>query len=327
MGFFVRGILLQTISAKRMLIYRIHKNGIGYKDMLIEFTKMHALGNDFMVIDLVTQRLDLTAELVQLLADRHLGVGFDQLLVVEPPMRPDVDFSYRIFSANGSEVERCGNAARCFARFVQARKLSFKQRLRVETAGGILSLTTDRYGWVEVDMGKPKFEPNEIPFTPKATTKIQNAYHLSVAGMPVQLYVTNMGSPYALIKVDEVLDADVETLGKALAAHSAFPDKVNVGFMQVMNQRHIRLRVYEHGIGETQACGTAACAAVAIGVREGWLDEGEDVRAQLYGGSMIVRWQQGYSVMMAGPTAFVYEGVFSPDGLMAQAGIKSHSAE
>ncbi|WP_372887615.1 diaminopimelate epimerase, partial [Psychrobacter sp.] len=241
---------------------------------------------------------------------------------VEPPMRPDVDFSYRIFNADGSEVEQCGNGARCFARFVQARKLSFKQRLRVETASGIISLTTDRYGWVEVDMGKPKFEPSEIPFTPRATTKIQNTYHLDVNGTPVQLYVANMGNPHAVIKVDNVLDADVETLGKAIESHPAFPDRVNVGFMQVMNQRHIRLRVYERGVGETQACGTGACAAVAVGIREGWLDEGEDIRAQLYGGSMIIKWQPGYSVMMTGPTAFVYEGVFSPDGLMAQAGIK-----
>ena len=295
--------------------------------MLIEFTKMHGLGNDFMVIDLVTQRLDLTKELVQLLGDRHLGIGFDQLLVVEPPMRPDVDFSYRIFNTDGTEVEQCGNGARCFARFVQARKLSFKQRLRVETASGIISLTTDRYGWVEVDMGKPKFEPDEIPFTPRATTKIQNAYHLDVAGTPVQLYVANMGNPHAVIKVDDVLDAEVETLGEAIESHRAFPDRVNVGFMQVMNQRHIRLRVFERGVGETQACGTGACAAVAIGIREGWLDEGEDVRAQLYGGSMIISWQPGYSVMMTGPTAFVYEGVFSPDGIMAQAGIKPNAAQ
>ncbi|TXD96974.1 diaminopimelate epimerase [Psychrobacter frigidicola] len=294
--------------------------------MLIEFTKMHGLGNDFMVIDLVTQRLDLTTELVQLLGDRHLGIGFDQLLVVEPPMRPDVDFSYRIFNTDGTEVEQCGNGARCFARFVQARKLSFKQRLRVETASGVISLTTDRYGWVEVDMGKPKFEPAEIPFTPKAITKIQNAYHLDVAGTPVQLYIANMGNPHAVVKVDNVLDADVKKLGKAIESHPAFPARVNVGFMQVMNQRHIRLRVYERGVGETQACGTGACAAVAIGVREGWLDEGEDVRAQLYGGSMVVRWQPGYPVMMTGPTAFVYEGVFSPDGLMAQAGIKPNPA-
>ena len=293
--------------------------------MLIEFTKMHGLGNDFMVIDLVTQRLDLTKDLVQLLGDRHLGIGFDQLLVVEPPMRPDVDFSYRIFNTDGTEVEQCGNGARCFARFVQARKLSFKQRLRVETASGIISLTTDRYGWVDVDMGKPKFEPDEIPFSPRATTKIQNTYHLDVNGTSVQLYVANMGNPHAVIKVDDVLDAEVETLGKAIESHPAFPDRVNVGFMQVMNQRHIRLRVYERGVGETQACGTGACAAVAVGIREGWLDEGEEVRAQLYGGSMIIKWQPGYSVTMTGPTAFVYEGVFSPDGLMAQAGLKPNA--
>ena len=290
--------------------------------MLIEFTKMHGLGNDFMVIDLVTQRLELTKDLIALLADRHMGIGFDQLLVVEPPMRPDVDFRYRIFNSDGSEVEQCGNGARCFARFVQARKLSFKQRIRVETKSGILTLTTDNYSWVEVDMGKPRFEPAEIPFTPKAITKIQNAYHLDVEGTPVQLYVASMGNPHAVIKVDDILTADVETLGKAIESHPAFPERVNVGFVQVMNQRHIRLRVYERGVGETQACGTGACAAVATGIREGWLDEGEDIRAQLYGGSLLIRWSPGYSVMMTGPTAFVYEGVFSPDGIMAQAGLK-----
>lgn len=289
--------------------------------MLIEFTKMHGLGNNFMVIDLVTQKLELTKDLVKLLGDRNFGVGFDQLLIVEPPTRPDVDFRYRIFNADGSEVEQCGNGARCFARFVQARKLTFKNRLRVETASGDITLTTDSYGWVQVDMGKPKFEPEEIPFAPKAITKIQNAYNLDVNGVPVRLYVANMGNPHAVIKVDDVLEADVAGLGEAIESHDAFPENVNVGFVQVMNQRHIRLRVFERGVGETQACGTGACAAVAVGVREGWLDEGEDVRAQLYGGSLLVKWQPGYSVMMTGPTSFVYEGVFSPDGLMANAGI------
>ena len=290
--------------------------------MLIEFTKMHGLGNDFMVIDLVTQRLNLTPELVRLLGDRRIGVGFDQLLIVEPPTRPDVDFKYRIFNADGSEVEQCGNGARCFASFVQARKLSFKQRLKVETASGVITLSTDRYGWVQVDMGKPKFSPDEIPFAPKAITKIGNAYRLDVDGTPVQLYVANMGNPHAVIKVDDVLSAEVEKLGALIESHEAFPERVNVGFMQVINQRHIRLRVYERGVGETQACGTGACAAVATGIREGWLDEGVDIRAQLYGGSLAIRWQDGYSVMMTGPTAFVFEGVFSPDGLAASAGIK-----
>ncbi|MDO4895849.1 MAG: diaminopimelate epimerase [Moraxella sp.] len=289
--------------------------------MLIEFTKMHGLGNDFMVIDLVTQRMNLTTDLVKLLADRHLGVGFDQLLIVEPPTRPDVDFKYRIFNADGQEVSQCGNGARCFATFVQARKLSFKQRLRVETASGIIALTTDRYGWVQVDMGKPKFKPDEIPFAPKAITKVGNAYRMMIDDTPVSLYVCNMGNPHAVIQVDDVLTADVARLGKAIESHEAFPERVNVGFVQIVNQRHVRLRVYERGVGETQACGSGACAAVAIGVREGWLDEGVDIRTQLYGGSLAVRYQEGYSVMMTGPTSFVYEGVFSPDGLAAQAGI------
>lgn len=290
--------------------------------MLIEFTKMHGLGNDFMMIDLVTQRMTINSELIRLLANRHIGVGFDQLLIVESPTRPDVDFRYRIFNADGSEVAQCGNGARCFASFVQARKLSFKQRLRVETISGIITLTTDRYGWVQVDMGKPKFEPSDIPFAPKAITKIGNAYRLDVDGTPVSLYVCNMGNPHAIIQVEDVVSADVAKLGALIEKHEAFPERVNVGFVQVMNQRHIRLRVFERGVGETQACGTGACAAVAIGVRQDWLDEGEDVRVQLYGGSLAVRYQEGYSVMMTGPTNFVYEGVFSPDGLAAQAGIQ-----
>lgn len=290
--------------------------------MLIEFTKMHGLGNDFMVIDLVTQRMTLTPELIRLLANRRIGVGFDQLLIVEPPSRPDIDFKYRIFNADGSEVSQCGNGARCFASFVQARKLSFKQRLRVETSSGIITLSTDRYGWVQVDMGKPKFEPDQIPFAPKTITKVGRAYRLDVDGEPVQLYVANIGNPHAIIKVDDVLAADVDRLGRLIESHEAFPERVNVNFVQVINQRHVRIRVYERGVGETQACGTGACASVATGIREGWLDEGVDIRAQLYGGSLAIRWQDGYSLIMTGPTAFVYEGVFSPDGLAASAGIK-----
>lgn len=290
--------------------------------MLIEFTKMHGLGNDFMVIDLVTQRLNVSEELVRLLADRHFGVGFDQLLLVEPPTRPDVDFRYRIFNQDGSEVAQCGNGARCFASFVQARKLSFKQRLRVETKSGVICLSTDRYGWVQVDMGKPKFDPEDIPFAPKAIAKVGNAYRLDAHGTPVVLYVCNMGNPHAIIKVDDVLSADVKGIGAVLESHEAFLEKTNVSFVEVVNQRHLRLRVYERGVGETQACGSAACAVVAVGVREGWVDEGVDVRVQLFGGSLAVHYQDGYSVIMTGPTSFVYEGVFSPDGLSASAGIR-----
>lgn len=289
--------------------------------MLVEFTKMHGLGNDFMVIDLVTQNLTITKELVCVMADRHTGIGFDQLLLVEPPTRPDTDFCYRIFNADGSEVAQCGNGARCFASFVQARKLSYKHRLRVETKSGILTLTTNRYGLVQVDMGKPKFDPDDIPFAPKAITKVGNAYRLNVNDTPVALYVCNMGNPHALILVDDVLTADVAGLGALIGRHEAFFEGVNVGFVQIVNQRHIRLRVFERGVGETQACGSGACAAVAVGVREGWVDEGEEVRVQLYGGSLGVRYQDGYSVLMTGATNFVYEGVFSPNGLAAAAGV------
>ena len=171
-------------------------------------------------------------------------------------------------------------------------------------------------------MGKPKFEPDQIPFAPKTITKVGRAYRLDVDGEPVQLYVANIGNPHAIIKVDDVLAADVDRLGKLIESHEAFPERVNVNFVQVINQRHVRIRVYERGVGETQACGTGACASVATGIQEGWLDEGVDIRAQLYGGSLAIRWQDGYSLIMTGPTAFVYEGVFSPDGLAASAGIK-----
>lgn len=246
--------------------------------MLIEFTKMHGLGNDFMVIDLVTQRLNLTTEFVKLLGDRHLGIGFDQLLIVEPPSQPDVDFRYRIFNKDGSEVQQCGNGARCFARFVQARKLSFKQKIRVETASGIITLSTDNYGWVQVDMGKPKFEPEQIPFAPKAITKVQNSYRLDVDGTPVTLYVANMGNPHAVIKVDDVLTAEVGRLGKAIESHPAFPERVNVGFMQVMNDRHIRLRVYERGVGETKRVAQGRVrlwlqVCVRAGLMKVWISE------------------------------------------------------
>lgn len=277
--------------------------------MLIEFSKMHGLGNDFMVLDLVTQRVPLNPDIVKNLADRHFGVGFDQLLVVESPNRPDVDFSYRIFNADGSEVEQCGNGVRCFARFVQMRQLTLKRTLKVETKSGVITLFTNDAGWVQVDMGRPKFEPEEIPFTPKSVTKIQNSYRMSIAGEPVELYIANMGNPHAVIKVEDVLAADVKKLGKAIEAHPAFPEKVNVGFMQVMNEHHIRLRVYERGVGETSACGTGACAAVVTGIREGWLAVGEDIRAQLYGGSLMIRWGEGAPVIMTGPTSHVYDGV------------------
>lgn len=272
--------------------------------MLVRFTKMHGLGNDFMVIDAVSQRVRLTPKIVRKLADRHTGIGFDQLLLVEPPSRPDMDFRYRIYNADGSEVEHCGNGARCFGRFVRERRLTVKSEIQVETARGraILYLLPDRQ--VDVDMGVPELRPMEIPFTAdrQATT-----YHVDVNGEQVELSAVSMGNPHGVVLVDDVDSAPVATLGPALEAHPRFPKKANIGFMQVLNRGEIRLRVYERGAGETLACGTGACAAVVAGRLRGLLDE--EVLVHLPGGDLCIRWAgEGQTLRMVGPATTVYEG-------------------
>lgn len=290
--------------------------------MIVEFSKMHGLGNDFVVIDLVTQNMPINRALVQALADRHTGIGFDQLLLVEPPSDPEADFDYRIFNKDGAEVAQCGNGARCFMAFVHARKLTAKTRIVARTKAGLLTLSIDQHGWVQVDMGKPKFAPEDIPFLPKSITKVQDSYRLNIDGQAVPIYVVNVGNPHAVVLVDNVLDADVQNLGAKIGAHEAFGEGVNVGFVEVVHQRHVRLRVFERGVGETAACGSGACAAVAVGVMQNWLDAGVAVRAQMYGGSLSVRYKMGYSVLMAGPATFVYDGVFSPIGIARNGGFE-----
>lgn len=273
--------------------------------MRLEFTKMHGLGNDFVVIDLVSQRVKLTPEQIRELADRHFGVGFDQLLLVEPPETPEVDFRYRIFNADGSEVSQCGNGARCFARFVRDRRLTQKKVLKVETASGVIELRADDDGWVTVDMGAPRFAPAQIPFQADAEAL---TYRVDVAGQMVELATVNMGNPHAVLRVESVDTAAVETLGPALESHTRFPERVNVGFMQIVDRQHIRLRVFERGSGETLACGTGACAAAVAGIRQGWLQS--PVMVKLPGGELEIRWEgEGQSVIMHGPTARVFEGV------------------
>jgi diaminopimelate epimerase len=273
--------------------------------MRLEFTKMHGLGNDFVVIDLVSQRVRLEPEQIRELADRNFGVGFDQLLLVEPPDSPDVDFRYRIYNADGSEVSQCGNGARCFARFVRDRRLTQKKVMKVETASGVIELRVDDEGWVTVNMGAPRFAPAEIPFVAAAAAL---TYHVDVAGTTVELSTVNMGNPHAVLRVENVETAPVETLGPALESHSRFPERVNVGFMQVVDAGHIRLRVFERGTGETLACGTGACAAVVAGIRLGLLHS--PVRVQLPGGELEISWDgEGGPVIMHGPTARVFEGV------------------
>lgn len=272
--------------------------------MLLKFTKMHGAGNDFVVIDLISQRYKLRSRDVRKIADRHLGVGCDQVLVVEAPGKPDVDFSYRIFNADGNEVEQCGNGARCFARFVRDKKLTTKRVIRVETACGIIELRVHNRSEVEVNMGVPEFEPAAIPF--RAPVRAQS-YPLQVGGSELEIGAVSMGNPHAVLRVDNTEEADVEHLGPLVESHPDFPQRTNAGFMQVLSQQAIRLRVYERGVGETLACGTGACAAVVYGIARGWLRD--LVTVELPGGKLSISWAGAdQPVIMTGPTEVVFEG-------------------
>lgn len=280
--------------------------------MRIQFSKMHGLGNDFMVIDLVTQRMTLHPELIRRLGHRNFGVGFDQLLIVEAPERPDVDFKYRIFNSDGSEVEQCGNGVRCFARFVHERHLTKKTKIKVETKSGVVEPEINNTGWVRVNMGEPRFLPEQIPFNADGLKPLQphGTYSVNVLDQTVELGVVNMGNPHTIILVDDILTAPVATLGPVLESHALFPQRVNVGFMQIVNRGEVRLRVFERGTGETLACGTGACAAVVSGIRRGLLDP--EVRVYLAGGPLLIQWQPNDNVWMTGPTATTFEGSFNP---------------
>ena len=269
----------------------------------MNFSKMHGLGNDFMVIDNVTQNIYVNPEQIRQWADRHRGIGFDQLLLVEPPYDPDLDFHYRIFNSDGSEVAQCGNGARCFALFVRHKGLSNKQHLRVSTKAGNLVLHHERDGRITVEMGEPKFVPAAVPFKAQ---KEELTYVLRVQEQTVLCGVMGLGNPHCVIEVEDIHHAPVATLGKQLAAHERFPEGVNVGFMQLVDRTTIKLRVYERGAGETQACGSGACAAAVIGMRQGKLDE--QVTVELPGGPLTIRWQPGQQVRMTGPAAHVYDG-------------------
>ncbi len=281
--------------------------------MQLEFSKMHGLGNDFMVIDLISQRFHLHPSAVRKLADPHFGVGFDQLLIVEAPTRPDVDFRYRVFNADGSEVAQCGNGARCFARFVRDRRLTRKNRLHVETQSGVIVLQIQDDQRVTVDMGPARLDPEVIPFhaPQRAPT-----YELLVAGEAFEVGAVSMGNPHVVLNVADVDEADVARLGPLLEQHERFPQRVNVGFMQVVDRRTLRLRVYERGTGETLACGTGACAAVVSGRLRGWLDE--EVRVVLPGGELDISWAGGDAhVMMTGPATRVFDGVIRQSDLLS----------
>jgi diaminopimelate epimerase len=271
--------------------------------MNIQFSKMHGLGNDFMVIDNVTQNVFLSKDAIRRLADRNFGIGFDQLLMVEAPYDPELDFHYRIFNADGSEVEQCGNGARCFARFVKLKGLTQKRVINVSTAKGKIQLKIEQDGNITVDMGKPILDPTKIPFEAQ---KEEKTYILRVEDHTVLCGAVSMGNPHCVVLVDDVKTAPVETLGPLLETHERFPNKVNVGFLQVVNRDYAKLRVWERGVGETLACGSGACAAAVVGQLQGKLDT--HCTIELSGGKLNFFWQAGQNVRMTGAAEFVYDG-------------------
>ena len=288
----------------------------------LKFTKMQGAGNDFIVLDGISQRIDLTVAELARLAGRHFGVGADQILVVERPRTPGVDFRYRIFNADGGEVEQCGNGARCFVRFVREKGLTTKRELLVETLSGVIAPRLEDDGRVTVEMGSPAFEPARVPFdatglapardlpagSPLAAgTRRGDLWPLDVEGRTVHVAVVSMGNPHAVQVVQDVELAPVATAGPLIERHPRFPQRVNAGFMQVVDRRRIALRVYERGAGETLACGTGACAAVAAGIRLGLLDS--PVTVSMRGGELTVRWAGADNpVYMTGPAETVFEG-------------------
>ena len=279
--------------------------------MRLDFTKMHGLGNDFIVVDAPTNGPLPAAATWQRLADRHTGIGFDQALVIFRPRQAGTDIFYRIFNADGGEVEQCGNGARCFVRFVHEQGLTSAREIRVETRCGVIAPRLEADGQVTVDMGAPRFEAASLPFLPGApgvTPVADGARHaVELAGRRVEFAIASMGNPHAVILVDDVASAPVAEIGAALQRHPSFPQSVNVGFMQLVDDAHIRLRVFERGVGETLACGTGACAAVAVGRKAGRL--AGDVEVALPGGKLRIRWSgAGEPLWMTGPADVAFRG-------------------
>lgn len=272
--------------------------------MQVQFSKMHGLGNDFMVIDNVTQNVFFSRDKIQQLADRNFGIGFDQMLMVEPPYDPDQDFHYRIFNADGSEVSQCGNGARCFARFVRMKGLTNRNKIVVSTKAGRMVLYLEKDGQVTVNMGKPQLAPAQIPLK---ANKEEGTYIIRADEQTIFCGAVSMGNPHCVLEVDDIDSAPVESLGPLLERHERFPEGVNVGFMQILNPNHIKLRVFERGAGETLACGSGACAAAVVGQLQGKLER--EVKVDLPGGSLKIRWQgKDQPVKMTGPAEHVFDG-------------------
>jgi diaminopimelate epimerase len=273
--------------------------------MKITFTKMHGLGNDFVVLDAVSQAIHLTAAQIRSLADRHFGIGCDQILMVEPSRSAGIDFRYRIFNADGDEVEQCGNGARCFMRFILDKGLTQKDSVKVETKSGTIILYAESNQYIRVNMGVPRFCPNEVPALFEGNAL---QYPVNIGDLTHHVAIVSMGNPHAILIVDNIDTAPVATLGAALESHHCFPKRINVGFMQVVDQQNIRLRVYERGAGETLACGTGACAAAVTGKRLGMLMDA--VNVHLAGGNLQIRWsgKENDVVWMLGSATTVFEG-------------------
>jgi diaminopimelate epimerase len=272
--------------------------------MLMNFTKMHGLGNDFVVIDAINQAISLSEQQIRKLADRNFGIGFDQLLMVDKPMTANADFKYRIFNADGSEVAQCGNGARCFARFVRDKGLTDKDEVVVDTDAGQLVLRFDGEGLITVNMGIPRHAPQQIPLLADAEAV---SYVAPLSSGEVKFSAVSMGNPHAVILVDDVNSAPVAVVGAEMESHPLFPQRANIGFMQIINRQQVKLRVYERGAAETLACGSGACAAVVAGIELGLLDQ--LVQVSLPGGDLKINWQgRGQPVLMTGPAVSVYEG-------------------
>ena len=272
--------------------------------MKLRFAKMHGLGNDFMVVDMITQHHQLDSTQIRALSDRFTGVGFDQLLLVQIPQVPEADFRFRIFNANGQEVQHCGNGARCIAHFVHDQRLTGKRDIVVQTATDYITLHILANNQVTVDMNVPILEPTRIPFIAQSSS---NSYAINVNGVTYKIGVISMGNPHCVLIVNDVEQAPVVRLGNQLQHHSRFPQQANIGFMQIIDRKSIKLRVFERGVGETLACGTGACAAVVNGILQGLLNN--NVTVHLRGGNLKIQWRGvGQKLYMTGSTSHVYEG-------------------
>ncbi|AOE48840.1 diaminopimelate epimerase [Kangiella sediminilitoris] len=272
--------------------------------MIVPFTKMQGIGNDFVVVDAISQALYLNQGQISQLAHRNFGIGFDQLLLIEAPQHPEADFHFRIFNADGSEAGHCGNGARAVAKYVRQKGLTWKRELRLSTNTATMNTVLEDNGLITINMGKPRLEPEKIPLR---FAEASDAYAIEVDGIRHKVGAVSMGNPHCVLTVDNIATAPVQELGPKLSQHSYFPAQANVGFMQIVNPEEIKLRVFERGVGETLACGTGACAAVVVGRLQNLLKE--KVKVGLPGGSLWIRWEgKGHQVYMTGPAKVVFEG-------------------